>query len=131
MKLIVKCKDCREENKVPNYAEDRVNYAKEFGDEFDLKCKKCDKINKYHVDNIRAEGYSLGEIIVNRLIIIGIVAVISIILKIIFWSNPISWSFLLFPIAALFFFKNNDSKKQLNFNKHKLKGRVSMGGFKR
>ncbi|QCX39560.1 hypothetical protein FF125_14335 [Aureibaculum algae] len=131
MKLVIKCKDCREENKVPNYARDRVNYAKKFGDKFELNCKKCNKTNEYHVDDIRAENYRLGEIITNRIIVLVIVSVISIILMIAFWGSPISWSFILLPIATLFFFKNNDSKKQLNFNKHKMKGRIPTSGLKR
>lgn len=102
MKLIVKCKECREENIAPNEATDRINSAKKFGDDFNLKC-----------NNTRAVEYSLGEIILNRLIVIGSIGVITIILKIVFWSNPISWIFLVFPIATLFFFKTNDSKKRM------------------
>lgn len=63
MKLVVKCSKCRQENKAPHHVNNRIDYAKEYGDSFSLTCKYCNETVEYHVDDIKAVDYSLGEII--------------------------------------------------------------------
>lgn len=52
MKLIVKCNKCRHENKAPHHVNNRIDYAKQYGDNFSLTCKSCNETGEYHVDDI-------------------------------------------------------------------------------
>ena len=132
MKLVVKCTKCKHLNKVPHSATTRIEYAKNYGSTFELICEKCGTKNQYTVDDIKAKEYTLNEIIKNRLIINGIIIVIGFILGIIFKGIV---GGLIFSILALlfsiFFMKKNNRTDILNFNKHKLKGRISNINYKK
>lgn len=132
MKLIVKCSNCRDENKVLHRVSNRIDYAKQYGDNFSLTCKSCNKADEYHVDDIRAVDYSFGEIVKNRMITIAIVFVVTFALG--FFVGGIGGAFILALVAigvSMLFAKKNNSYKNLTFNKHKLKGRVSGVGFRK
>ena len=132
MKLIVKCPKCRQENKVPHHDNNRIDYAKQYGDSFLLTCDSCKESSEFHVDDIRAVDYSFVEIIKNRLIIFAIIFVVILVLGF-FVIGPVG-GLLLSLIATLIsmvFVKKNNSSKNLIFNKHKLKGRVSGVEFRK
>ncbi|RLD60407.1 MAG: hypothetical protein DRI95_15585 [Bacteroidetes bacterium] len=61
MKLIVKCESCKSESKAPHFETNRVNYAKEYGENFQMKCKICNQTNEYVVDDIKAVEYTFME----------------------------------------------------------------------
>lgn len=132
MKLIVKCNKCRHENKAPHRVNNRIDYAKQYGDNFSLTCKSCNATDEYHVDEIKAVDYSFGEIIKNRLIVFAIIFVVTMVLG--FFVVGIAVSVigsLIATLAYMVFAKQNNSSKTLTFNKHKLKGRVSGVGFRK
>ncbi|MEN8187872.1 MAG: hypothetical protein ABFR05_12150 [Bacteroidota bacterium] len=132
MKLIVKCNKCRHENKAPHHVSNRIDYAKQYGDNFSLMCKSCNETNEYHVDDIKAVDYSFGEIIKNRLIVFAIIFVVTLALG--FFVVGIAGAVIVSLIATLIsmvFAKKNNYSKNLIFNKHKLKGRVSGAGFRK
>lgn len=132
MKLIVKCTKCRHENKAPHHVNNRIDYAKQYGDNFSLTCKSCGETDEYHVDDIKAVDYSFVEIIKNRLIVFAIIFVITLVLG--FFVVGIAGAVIVSLIATLIsmvFAKKNNSSKNLTFNKHKLKGRVSGVGFRK
>ena len=132
MKLIVKCSKCRKENKAPHHVDNRIDYAKQYGDNFSLTCKSCNQTSEYHVDDIKAEDCSFGEIIKNRLIVFAVIFVITLVLGL--FVVGIAGSVILALVATLIsmaFAKKNSSSKNLTFNKHKLKGRVSGAGFRK
>ncbi len=54
MKLIVKCKKCRNNIELKNSVNDRAELARERGNEFNLKCDECSIENKYHVNDVKA-----------------------------------------------------------------------------
>ncbi len=43
MKLLVKCPECKHKNKAPHSADNRIEYAKMYGDKFTLTCDNCEK----------------------------------------------------------------------------------------
>ncbi len=132
MKLIVKCTNCRHENKVPHYENNRIDYAKQYGDTFSLTCKSCNHTEEYHVDDIKAVDYSFLEIVKNRLLVFALIFIVSLILGIFIIGlfGAVIISLIVAFIATLFAKKNNVSKN-LNFNKHKLKGRFSDVSFRK
>lgn len=132
MKLIVKCLKCRKENKAPHHVDNRIDYAKQYGDNFSLECKFCNETAEYHVDDIRALDYSFGEIIKNRLIIFGIIFVVSLVVGffIVGLAGAVIISFIIL-LTSMVYAKKNNSSKNLTFNKHKLKGRVSGIDFRK
>lgn len=132
MKLIVKCNKCRHENKAPHHVNNRIDYAKQYGDNFSLTCKSCNETDEYHVDDIKAVDYTFGEIFKNRLIVFAIIFVVTLVLG--FFVIGVAGAVIVSLIATLISMglaKKNNSSKNLTFNKHKLKGRVSGVGFRK
>lgn len=132
MKLIVKCNKCRHENKAPHHENNRIDYAKQYGDNFSLTCKSCNETDEYHVDDIKAVDYTFGEIFKNRLIVFAIIFVVTLVLG--FFVIGVAGAVIVSLIATLISMglaKKNNSSKNLTFNKHKLKGRVSGVGFRK
>lgn len=132
MKLIVKCNKCRHENKAPHHVNNRIDYAKQYGDNFSLTCKSCNETDEYHVDDIKAVDYTFGEIFKNRLIVFAIIFVVTLVLG--FFVIGVAGAVIVSLIATLISIglaKKNNSSKNLTFNKHKLKGRVSGVGFRK
>ena len=127
MKLVVKCPKCGEENKAPKKHDNRIDYAKKYGDKFSLNCVKCDGSNEYHVDEIKAMDYGFGELIKNRLIILIIIFILTIALGFFFIGvlGALVISSISVFVSALFI-KKNASDKNLEFNRHKLKGRTGL-----
>lgn len=132
MKLIVKCTKCKQENKAPHHVNNRIDYAKQYGDNFSLTCKSCNETGEYHVDDIKAVDYTFGEIFKNRLIVFAIIFVVTLVLG--FFVIGVAGAVIVSLIATLISMglaKKNNSSKNLTFNKHKLKGRVSGVGFRK
>lgn len=132
MKLIVKCSDCRAEDKALHHVDNRIDYAKEFGDNFSLTCKSCNTMNEYHVDDIKAVDISFVEIIKNRFIAFAVIFIVTLVLGFFVTGRAggIILAFITTFISTVFR-KKNDTSKNLTFNKHKLKGRVSNIGFRK
>ena len=132
MKLIVKCPDCKQETKVLHHVDNRIDYAKQYGDNFNLKCTNCNTTTEYHVDDIKAIDYSFGEILKNRIFLFIVLFLVSSVLGFIF--TGLAGAFMLFIITSLIviaLIKKNNSANNLTFNKHKLKARISGIGFKK
>ena len=131
MKLIVKCSNCNSANNAPKM-NDRISYAKNKGENFSITCSSCNETNEYHVDDIKAIDYSFTEIIKNRLVVFAIIFVAVAITGYFFIgvARSLAASFIA-TIISMVFAKQNNSSKNLTFNKHKLKGRVSSIGFRK
>ena len=132
MKLIVKCPKCRQANKALHLVNNRIDYAKQYGDNFSLTCDSCKESSEFHVDDIKAVDYTFGEIIINRLFVFAIIFVVTLVLG--FFVIGTAGGIILSLIATLIsivFAKKNNSLKNLTFNKHKLKGRVSGVGSRK
>ena len=63
MRLEIQCTHCGKINKAPRYETNRTDYAKRFGAEFDLRCRKCGFIGKYKVDDIKAHIQLLRSVV--------------------------------------------------------------------
>ena len=63
MKLYTHCKSCKSEFKVKSNAETRPDLQMEKGEEFKLNCLNCGKIDKVHVNDIKAESNKKGILI--------------------------------------------------------------------
>lgn len=131
MKLIVKCPKCRKENRAPHHVNNRIDYAKQYGDNFSITCQFCQKPSAFHVDEIKAVDYSFSEIIKNRVIIFALILIISLILGM-FITNTATAVIIsvIITFISVILTKQNNASKNLTFNKHKLKGRVSTIGFR-
>lgn len=131
MKLIVNCPKCLQENRAPHHDNNRIDYAKRYGDFFALTCKSCNKLTEFHVDDIKAVDYSVGEIIKNRLIIFSVIFVFTFIIGffIVGIIAGVIFSLISTLISITFAKKNNASENRI-FNKYKLKRRISEIGFR-
>lgn len=132
MKLIVKCPHCKQENKAPHRIHNRIDYAKQYGEHFSLKCTACNQTTEFHVDDIKAVDYTVGEILKNRVLIFAILFVVTFVLGF-FLGGPVGGMVVsvMVILISMAMVKKNNASKNLTFNKHKLKGRVSGVGFRK
>lgn len=77
MKLSTYCKSCKKDIRIKSNASTRPELQMEKGTEFNVNCQNCGKVEKKHVNDIKAEPN-------NILILIG--AGIGIIATIILWN---------------------------------------------
>jgi len=132
MKLIVKCPSCKQEIKTPHHVDNRIDYAKQYGDNFSLKCTNCNETTEYHVDDIKAIDYTVGEILKNRIFLFVVVFLVSSVLGFIFIGLAgVIMLNIIITLVIIALIKKNNSAANLTFNKHKLKARVSGIGFKK
>ncbi|MEM9917809.1 MAG: hypothetical protein AAF990_06920 [Bacteroidota bacterium] len=54
MKIIVSCRVCQGQIRLKNSVNDRAELSQELGDQFDLECKECSNVKRYHVNDVRA-----------------------------------------------------------------------------
>ena len=132
MKLIVKCVKCGQENKAPRQVNNRIDYAKQYGDNFTLQCAECDESVEYHVDDIKAVDYRFGELVKNKFVIFAIIFEATLILG--FFSIGIAGGAVLSVLATLIsmvLIRKNSAARNLTFNNRKLNGRESGVAFGR
>jgi len=55
LKLYVKCTNCRQKISFSKPVKDRFSLAKKFGQSIEVSCTKCNLINNYEVNAIKAE----------------------------------------------------------------------------
>jgi hypothetical protein len=55
MNLYTICNSCKESIKIKSGAAARPDLQMEKGDEFNINCQKCGKIDKVHVNDVKAE----------------------------------------------------------------------------
>ena len=77
MKLVTYCKSCKKDIRIKSNASTRPDLQMEKGDEFNVNCQNCGKVEKKHVNDIKAESN-------NSIILIGIG--IGIISAIVLWN---------------------------------------------
>ena len=76
MKLYARCKSCKNELKIKSNAQTRPDLQMEKGEELKLNCLNCGKVDKVHINDIRAEQNK-------RIILIGLI--FGIIATIVLW----------------------------------------------
>ena len=75
--LVTYCKSCKKDIRIKSSAATRPDLQMEKGDEFNVNCHNCGKIERKHVNDIKAEPN-------NNLIIVGVI--IGIIVTIMLWN---------------------------------------------
>lgn len=99
MKLYTNCKSCKKEIRIKSNASTRPDLQMEKGDEFNVNCLNCGKIEKKHVNDIKAEpnksiiliGAVIGLFATLFLwLIYGAIGTVSIIIPLIFWQQQMS-----------------------------------------
>jgi len=91
-----------------------------------MKCTSCNKSNTYEIDDIRAVDYSLGELIKNRIAVFLILLVVTFALGF-FLIGPLGGVIIavVTSLISIGLLRKNSSAKNLTFNKHKVKGRMT------
>jgi hypothetical protein len=96
MNLLTRCKSCKKDIKVKSSAATRADLQMEKGDEFQVNCQKCGKVEIKHINDIKAEpnkiillaGFVIGVLVTIVLFIYyGLIGTISIIIPMIFWQQ--------------------------------------------
>lgn len=94
MKLVTYCKSCKKGIRIKSNASTRPDLQMEKGDEFNVNCQNCGKIEKKHVNDIKAEpnnamiliGIGIGIIATIGLWnFFGAIGTVSAIIPILFW----------------------------------------------
>lgn len=96
MGLYTVCSSCKENIKVKSSASTRPELQMEKGDEFTVNCKNCGKVEKIHVNDVKAE---INKTIILIGLIIGVAATVglwtfygaigaaSLIIPVLFWQQ--------------------------------------------
>lgn len=71
MKLFTNCKNCKSEIRFKSWYSDRVEIKKSVGDSLQLKCKSCNKTDKYRIDTIKAKESKLALFFAFIIFLIG------------------------------------------------------------
>lgn len=110
MKLTTRCSSCKKDVKIKSSASTRPELQMEKGDEFNVNCQNCGKLEKKHVNDIRAE-------VNNQIIFIGIG--IGILSTIILWSMFGAVGTISITIPIIFWYQQMDAIK--GFNSYKIR----------
>lgn len=110
MKLTTRCSSCKKDVRIKSGASTRPELQMEKGDEFTVNCQNCGKLEKKHVNDIRAE-------INNQIIFIGIG--IGILSTVILWSMFGAVGTISITIPIIFWYQQMDAIK--GFNSYKIR----------
>lgn len=105
MNLVAYCKSCKKDIKIKSSAPTRPDLQMEKGDEFNVNCQNCGKVEKKHVNDIKAESN-------NMVILIGVV--IGILASIFLWINFGAIGTLSMVIPFLFWQQQMSATKSFN-----------------
>lgn len=127
MKLTTKCNKCGQEIKTNSWSNDRVELAMTKGEYFELTCKNCNTIDKYHVDSLSASPSRFAQIVALLIFIVGTPTLLFFIWEPL-WS--LTWSYgilaiaglLLIPVTVHGLILKDVQRRVSSFNRHKLKG---------
>lgn len=108
MELFGKCKWCKEEIVIKSMSNTRPELRSEKGDEFAVKCKKCNQSTKLHVNQVRARP---SPIIIAAGVLLGILATISL-----FFLGFIA----VISFSIPFYFYHSQQKNASLFNSYKV-----------
>jgi len=99
MNLYTYCKSCKKEIKIKSSASTRSDLQMEKGDEFNVNCLNCGKVEKKHVNDIKAQpnntiiliGVGLGVIATVILWnMFGAIGTVSIAIPLLFWQQQMA-----------------------------------------
>lgn len=128
MKLITTCINCKHELKIRTYAQDRVQLARQKGDQIELTCSYCNATQKYPVDEFSAVPNRLLQAIAPVSFLIGTPLIIWLIWDVI-WRLTLSYAILvasglfLLPVIIYGLILKNDRTRVNAFNRHRFRGR--------
>ncbi|MFD0992013.1 hypothetical protein [Tenacibaculum geojense] len=105
MKLTTHCSSCKKDIRIKSNASTRPDLQMEKGDEFNVNCQHCGKMEKKHVNDIKAEQN-------NIIILIGILT--GIISAIVFWNMFGAIGTVSGLIPVLFWYQQMDATKGFN-----------------
>ena len=99
MNLFTNCKSCKKDIKIKSSASTRPELQMEKGDEFNVNCQNCGKMEKKHVNDIKAEPnkiillFGIGVGILATIFLwnfYGAIGTVSIIIPVLFWQQQMS-----------------------------------------
>ncbi len=105
MKLVTRCKSCNKDIIIKSNAATRPDLQMQKGDEFKVNCFNCGKIDKKHVNDIKAEAN-------NMIILIGVA--IGVIASITLWVLFGTIGTIGLAIPILFWYQQMDATKGFN-----------------
>lgn len=105
MKLITRCNSCKKDIIIKSNAATRPDLQMEKGDEFNVNCLSCGKLEKKHVNDIRAEASK-------NIMLIGVS--IGIIATIILWTVFGAIGTLGIAIPLLLWYQQMEATKAFN-----------------
>ena len=99
MKLYTNCKSCKKDIEIKSSASTRPELQMEKGDEFNVNCQNCGKMEKKHINDIKAEpnkrillfGAIIGILATIFLwFFYGAIGTVSIIIPVLFWQQQMN-----------------------------------------
>ncbi len=76
MKLYTRCSKCRKEINFSVWVSDRFGLAAKMGEKIELKCIQCNTIDKYHVNDIKAEKNKIVALSALLILLLGTTGIV-------------------------------------------------------
>lgn len=99
------CKSCKKDIRIKSNAKTRPDLQMEKGDEFTVNCQNCGKVEKKHINDVKAEPN-------NNLVLIGVG--FGILTTILLWQIYGAFGTVSVVIPILFWYQQMDATKAFN-----------------
>ncbi|MFB6320728.1 hypothetical protein [Saccharicrinis sp. FJH54] len=121
MKLYIKCSECKKEISFWTWSPEKVDLKMIHGDKIELKCKSCNSIKKYYIDNLRAKKSKIALLMASSIFILG-TPITLILLWDYIWQSGLYGAFVLIliigiPSTIYGIINKNDSQRVSLFNR--------------
>lgn len=121
MKLYTKCSECKNEITTKSWHSTRVDFKMQHGEMIEIKCKSCNRIDKYSIDDLRAKESKVAALIGLIVLIVG-TPIVLILLWDYIWQTGLYGAFGLIliigiPSSVYLIINKNDQNRVSSFNR--------------
>jgi len=122
MRLYATCNKCKSDISIWTWKENRIDFKKSKQEWFSLTCKKCNHLDKYHIDSFSARNSKIALIIGLITFVIGTLFLLIFLWDYLFKTNNIYTIFglislLVVPSLVYGIISKNDLQRVCNFNR--------------
>jgi hypothetical protein len=122
MRLYATCSKCKSDISFWSWKETRMDFKKSKHEKISLTCKKCNHLEKYHIDLISAKNSKIAIIIGLMIFVFGTLFSLIFLWDYLFESNNVYTIFglisiLLIPSIVYGIISKNDVQRIRNFNR--------------
>lgn len=125
MKLYTNCKNCKKEIRFFTWEADRIRLAMDKGKKIELKCKNCNHVYKYHLNDLTAKESKIALAIGLLIFLVGTPLTVYWLWKYLFkvsliYSTITIASLIVVPLTIFILIEKGQREKVSRFNSFKI-----------